>query len=99
MAREIFDAAGFHDGVYQMPEQIDLAAEWILANMDELQTMLPKYVLGNVHKGLRGEFSRRCLMGFMRRLAHFLNGAVLSKRIQFQKDGRNTSKYMYKIVV
>lgn len=100
LAGQIFDAAGFDDGVYQMPEQIDMAKEWILANLEELQTILPKHVLGNVATGLRSEqHSRRSLMGFLRRLAQFLDGNVLAKRIQYQKNGRNTCKYMYKIIV
>ena len=99
LAAQIFAAAGFDEGVYQMPEIIDLAKEWILANFDKLETILPKHVLGNVATGLRAEHSRRTLMGFLRRLAQFLEGNVLAKRIQYQKNGRNTCKYMYRVIV
>ena len=99
LAMQIFDAAGFDDGVYQMPETIELAAGWILANLDKLETILPKNILGNVATGLRSEHSRRTLMGFLRRLAQFLEGNVLAKRIQYQKNGRNTCKYCYKVIV
>ena len=99
LAEAVFNAAGFDEGAYQMPEQIDLAKEWILSNLDKLESILPKYILGNVATGLRTEHSRRTLMGFLRRLAQFLEGNVLAKRIQYQKNGRNTCKYMYKIIV
>ena len=101
LAEAVFNAAGFDDGVYQMPETIELAKEWILANLDKLETILPKHVLGSIATGLRSEHSsRRSLMGFIRRLAQFLDGNVLAKRIQFQNAaGRNTCKYMYKIIV
>ena len=98
LAAQIFDAAGFDEGVYQMPETIELAREWILANLEKLETILPKYVLGNVATGLH-KHSRRTLMGFLRRLAQFLEGNVLAKRIQYQKNGRNTCKYCYKVIV
>jgi hypothetical protein len=100
VAAQVFAAAGFDEGVYQMPEQIDLAAAWILDNLDHLESVLPKYVLGNVGAGLRTKYARRTLMSFIRRLVQFLNGAVLSKRIQFRNAaGKNTSKNMYKIIV
>ena len=99
LAEAVFNAAGFDEGVYQQPEQIDLAKEWILSNLDKLESILPRYVLGNLATGLRSDHSRRSLLGFIRRLAQFLEGNVLAKRIQYQKNGRNTCKYMYKIIV
>ena len=100
LAAQIFDAAGFDDGVYQMPETIELAAGWILANLDKLQTTLPKHVLGNIAQHVQAsKHSRRTLMGFLRRLAQFLEGNVLAKRIQYKKNGRNTCKYCYKVIV
>ena len=98
LAAQIFDAAGFDEDAYQMPETIELAKEWILANLEKLETILPKYVLGNLATGLHKQ-SRRTLMGFLRRLAQFLEGNVLAKRIQYQKNGRNTCKYCYKVIV
>ena len=99
VAQAVFEAAGFDDDAYQVPEKIDLAKEWILNNLEDLQEILPKYVLGNVAQGLQNEHSRRSLLGFIRRLAQFLEGNVLAKRIQYKKNGRNTCKYMYKIIV
>ena len=99
LAAQIFDAAGFDEDAYQMPETIELAREWILANLEKLQTILPKHILGNVATGLRTEHSRRTLMGFLRRLAQFLEGNVLAKRIQYKKNGRNTCTYCYKVIV
>ena len=74
VAQAVFEAAGFDDDAYQVPEKIDLAKEWILNNLEDLQEILPKYVLGNVAQGLQNEHSRRSLLGFIRRLAQFLEG-------------------------
>ena len=100
LAREIFDACGFEDQGYTMAEQIDNARQWILDNIEQLEGILPKYVLGNIASGLRSDHSRRSLLGFIRRLAIFLQGAVLSKRVQYQNAaGRNTSTYCYRVIV
>lgn len=99
LALEIFNAAGFEEGVYQQPEQIDMAKEWILENVDKIESIFPKYVLGNVMTSLCTDHSRRSLIGFIRRLAQFLEGNVLTKRIQYQKNGHNTCKYCYMVVV
>ena len=68
--------------------------------IEKLEGILPKYVLGNIASGLRSDHSRRSLLGFIRRLAIFLQGAVLSKRVQYQNAaGRNTSTYCYRVIV
>ena len=83
LAEAVFKAAGFDQDKYQMPEVIDLSEKWIMDHLEELQMVLPKYVLGNVAEGLQTNNKRRYLMGFLRRLALFLDGNVLTKRIQF----------------
>ena len=97
LANQLFAAAGFDEGQYAPAEQIDLSRDWALANMAILQAILPKYVLGDL-SGLSGPRHRRCMMGFIRRMAAFLEGSVHCKRVQFKRNGMNTTSYMYKIM-
>ena len=100
LACEFFDACGFEDQGYTMADQIDNAKKWILDNIEQLEDILPKYVLGNIASGLHSHHSRRSLLSFVRRIAIFLNGNVLSRRVQYQTEsGQNNSKYMYKLIV
>ena len=96
IAQAIFQAAGFDEGVYKSADDIDAARSWVLANLQSLSTILPRHVLGDL-RGLVTNNYRRTLMAFVRRLAQFLQGSVARKRIQYRKDGRNQSKYLYKI--
>jgi len=100
LACEIFDACGFEGQGYTMADQIDNARQWILDNIEQLEGILPKYVLGNIASGLHSKHSRRSLLSFIRRLTIFLSGNVLSKRVQIKSSaGRNTSTYCYRIIV
>ena len=95
VAQKIFAIAGFHQG-FATAEQIDKARDWAFQNGAELDK-LPKYVLGNL-EGLRKESYRRTLMALLRRIAQFLQLSVVRRRQQYLKNGKNTTKYMYKIV-
>ena len=96
VAQAVFEAAGFDEGVYQSADHIDAARDWVLAHQHALSALLPGHVLGDL-RGLTSDNYRRSLMAFVRRLAQFLEGSVARKRIQYREDGRNRSKYLYKI--
>ena len=94
VAQKIFAIAGFHQG-FATAEQVDKARDWAFQNGAELDK-LPKYVLGNL-EGLRKESYRRTLMALLRRIAQFVQLSVFRRPQQYLENGKNTTKYMYKI--
>ena len=110
LAIQIFEEMGFEVRKYQTFDIISSSESFLCENKENIQKTFPRHVIGNVFVHLQSwagferdkneiQAARRSLMGFVRRLAAFFEGAVVAKRIQYTNDsGRNTCTYVYKVL-
>jgi hypothetical protein len=97
---------GFEVRKYQTFDIIYSSESFLCENKENIQKTFPRHVIGNLfvylqswESGFERDKARRSLMGFVRRLAAFFEGAVVAKRVQYTNDsGRNTCTYVYKVL-
>ena len=96
---QLLQQLGLLSGEWTRLEIIDASCTFLVENID-LLTTLPKRVRGNLN--LLGSdvalIRRKSLMSLCRRLAQELQGAIIRRRKQVWKDGKNRSMYSYKLI-
>ena len=96
---QLLQEIGLLSGEWQELEIIDASSAFLVENID-LLTALPKRVRGNLNL-LSSDVAlirRKSLMSLCRRLANELEGAIIRRRKQRWKDGKNLSMYSYKLI-
>lgn len=96
---QLLQQVGLLNGEWQSLEIIDAGCAFFLDNI-ELFTTLPKRVCGNLNL-LSSDVAlirRKSLMSLCRRLAQELEGAIIRRRKQVWKNGKNLSMYSYKLI-
>lgn len=98
LVRDILGAANITDKDFVEQEVVDCAKDFILKHKEILLT-LPAYVVGDI-SNLESDTFRRTLMAFLRRLAKFIGGSLVSKRHQYSiKPKKNRTVYFYKLMI
>ena len=96
--QQVFKELGL-DHRWTMIETLDNGCKFLLENQ-ELLTVLPKRVLGNL-KSLNSDVAgvrRRCLLHFLRRCAKLQDSAIIRKRKQVRVKEKTISKYSYRLI-
>jgi hypothetical protein len=96
---QLLQEIGLLGGDWQELEFIDASSAFLVENIG-LLTALPKRVRGNLNL-LSSDVAlirRKSLMSLCRRLANELEGAIIRRRKQRWKDGKNLSMYSYKLI-
>ena len=80
-------------------DMLDAGCSFILENMDLLKN-LPKKIRGNlIHLTSDDTLKRRkCICALVRRLARYIEGAILRKRQQKYVNKKTKSFYSYKLI-
>ena len=96
---QLLQQVGLLSGEWQDLEIIDASCAFLVENID-LLAALPKRVHGNLNL-LSSDIivvRRKSLLSLCRRLAREMDGAIIRRRRQRWKDGKNRSMYSYKLI-
>lgn len=96
---QLLQQIGLLSGEWQELEIIDASCAFLVENID-LLAALPKRVCGNLNL-LSSDVAlirRKSLLSLCRRLAREMDGAIIRRRRQRWKDGKNRSMYSYKVI-